>query len=232
MTLLLLSPPAPSLPLPSPRPSPPSPPPAPPRPSGLRTSPRPPPLPRPLRGPPAPSPILLLPAPSPPPPALVASPPRRPAGPLLRLSPLPPAGRDQSVRSEAGEGGGGGRTMCENCADLVEVLNEISDIEGGDGLQLRKEHTLKIFAYINSWTQRQCLCCFKEYKHLEIFNQVVCALINLVIAQVQVLRDQLCKHCTTINIDSTWQDESNQAEEQLNIERECNEFYLELCRIV
>ncbi|KAJ8781232.1 hypothetical protein J1605_011216 [Eschrichtius robustus] len=94
------------------------------RPSGLRTSPRPPPLPRPLRGPPAPSPILLLPAPSPPPPALVASPPRRPAGPLLRLSPLPPAGRDQSVRSEAGEGGGGGRTMCENCADLVEVLNE------------------------------------------------------------------------------------------------------------
>lgn len=70
---------------------------------------------------------------------------------------------------------------------------------------------------------RQCLCCFKEYKHLEIFNQVVCALINLVIAQVQVLRDQLCKHCTTINIDSTWQDESNQAEEQLNIERECNE---------
>lgn len=30
----------------------------------------------------------------------------------------------------------------------------VSDIEGGDGLQLRKEHTLKIFAYINSWTQR------------------------------------------------------------------------------
>ncbi|XP_023084084.1 ubiquitin carboxyl-terminal hydrolase 34 isoform X5 [Piliocolobus tephrosceles] len=43
--------------------------------------------------------------------------------------------------------------MCENCADLVEVLNEISDVEGGDGLQLRKEHTLKIFTYINSWTQ-------------------------------------------------------------------------------
>lgn len=58
---------------------------------------------------------------------------------------------------------------------------------------------------------------------MEIFNQVVCALINLVIAQVQVLRDQLCKHCTTINIDSTWQDESNQAEEPLSIDRECNE---------
>ena len=43
------------------------------------------------------------------------------------------------------------------------------------------------------------------------------------IAQVQVLRDQLCKHCTTINIDSTWQDESNQAEEPQDIERECNE---------
>lgn len=102
------------------------------------------------------------------------------------------------------------------------MLNEISDIEGGDALQLRKEHALKIFAYINSWTQRQCLCCFKEYKHLEIFNQVVCALINLVIAQVQALRDQLCKHCT-INIDSTWPEQSNHADEPLNVERESHE---------
>jgi len=57
---------------------------------------------------------------------------------------------------------------------------------------------------------------------LEIFNQVVCALINLVIAQVQVLRDQLCKHCT-INIDSTWQDQSNHADEPLNVEKESRE---------
>ncbi|XP_029817497.1 ubiquitin carboxyl-terminal hydrolase 34, partial [Manacus vitellinus] len=99
--------------------------------------------------------------------------------------------------------------------------SQVSDIEGGDALQLRKEHALKIFAYINSWTQRQCLCCFKEYKHLEIFNQVVCALINLVIAQVQALRDQLCKHCT-INIDSTWQEQSNH-EEPLNVERESHQ---------
>ncbi|KAJ7422952.1 hypothetical protein WISP_35954 [Willisornis vidua] len=111
--------------------------------------------------------------------------------------------------------------MCESCAELLEVLNEISDIEGGDALQLRKEHALKIFAYINSWTQRQCLCCFKEYKHLEIFNQVVCALINLVIAQVQALRDQLCKHCTA-NIDSTWQEQRNH-EEPLGVERESHE---------
>jgi len=62
---------------------------------------------------------------------------------------------------------------------------------------------------------------------LEIFNQVVCALINLVIAQVQVLRDQLCKHCTTTNTDSTWQDESNEAEEPLSIDRECNEGHTE-----
>ncbi|NWQ77721.1 UBP34 hydrolase, partial [Columbina picui] len=102
------------------------------------------------------------------------------------------------------------------------LFSLVSVIEGADGLQLRKEHALKIFAYINSWTQRQCLCCFKEYKHLEIFNQVVCALINLVIAQVQALRDQLCKHCT-INIDSTWQDQSNHADEPLNVERESRE---------
>lgn len=96
-------------------------------------------------------------------------------------------------------------------------------MEGGDGLQFRKEHTIKLSAYINSWTWRQCLCCFKEYKHLEILNQVMCALINnLVIAQVRVLLDQeLCKHYSTINIDSMWQAESNRAE-PLNIENECN----------
>lgn len=34
------------------------------------------------------------------------------------------------------------------------LFSLVSDIEGGDALQLRKEHALKIFAYINSWTQR------------------------------------------------------------------------------
>ncbi|XP_011610930.2 ubiquitin carboxyl-terminal hydrolase 34 isoform X2 [Takifugu rubripes] len=83
--------------------------------------------------------------------------------------------------------------MCENCAELVEVLNEISDADGSDGgFQLKKEHALRVLAYISSWTQRQCLCCFKEYKHLEVFNQLVYALINLVIAQISSLRDRLC----------------------------------------
>nr|XP_023680681.1 ubiquitin carboxyl-terminal hydrolase 34 isoform X2 [Paramormyrops kingsleyae] len=83
--------------------------------------------------------------------------------------------------------------MCENCAELVDVLNEISDADSTDGLQLKREHALRVFSYISSWTQRQCLCCFKEYKHLEVFNQLVYGLINLVIAQVQALRDQLCR---------------------------------------
>uniref|UniRef100_UPI001CD8B406 ubiquitin carboxyl-terminal hydrolase 34-like n=1 Tax=Solea senegalensis TaxID=28829 RepID=UPI001CD8B406 len=83
--------------------------------------------------------------------------------------------------------------MCENCAELVEVLNEISDADGSEGgFQLKKEHALRVLGYISSWTQRQCLCCFKEYKHLEVFNQLVYALINLVITQISSLRDRLC----------------------------------------
>ncbi|KAK7930632.1 hypothetical protein WMY93_007027 [Mugilogobius chulae] len=83
--------------------------------------------------------------------------------------------------------------MCENCAELVEVLNEISDADSSEGgFQLKKEHALRVLGYISSWTQRQCLCCFKEYKHLEVFNQLVYALINLVISQISSLRDRLC----------------------------------------
>uniref|UniRef100_A0A4W3GN70 Ubiquitin carboxyl-terminal hydrolase 34 n=1 Tax=Callorhinchus milii TaxID=7868 RepID=A0A4W3GN70_CALMI len=105
-----------------------------------------------------------------------------------------------------------------SCLLFVELL--LSEAESNEGLQLKKEHALKIFNYINSWTQRQCLCCFKEYKHLEIFNQVVYALINMVTAQVQTLRDQLCKICT--NSDSLWQDLNRQGNEQANQEGECN----------
>ncbi|XP_058880438.1 ubiquitin carboxyl-terminal hydrolase 34 isoform X2 [Acipenser ruthenus] len=112
--------------------------------------------------------------------------------------------------------------MCENCAELVEVLNEISDADSSDGLQLKKDHALRIFSYINSWTQRQCLCCFKEYKHLEVFNQVVYALINLVVAQVQALQDQLYKSCTN-DTDSDWADVTQQSDEPVNVERDSNE---------
>ena len=50
-------------------------------------------------------------------------------------------------------------------------MDPVSDTEGGDGLQFRKEHTFKIFAYINVQTQRQYLCCFKEYKHLRFLTK-------------------------------------------------------------
>lgn len=57
---------------------------------------------------------------------------------------------------------------------------------------------------------------------MEIFNQVVCSLINLVIGQVQALRDQLLKICTT-SPDSNWQDEANPSDELLNVEKETQE---------
>ncbi|RXM97568.1 Ubiquitin carboxyl-terminal hydrolase 34 [Acipenser ruthenus] len=70
--------------------------------------------------------------------------------------------------------------------------------------------------------QEQCLCCFKEYKHLEVFNQVVYALINLVVAQVQALQDQLYKSCTN-DTDSDWADVTQQSDEPVNVERDSNE---------
>lgn len=48
------------------------------------------------------------------------------------------------------------------------------------------------FSFFFCVVSRQCLCCFKEYKHLEVFNQLVYALINLVITQINSLRNQLC----------------------------------------
>lgn len=52
-------------------------------------------------------------------------------------------------------------------------------------------HDQTIFFFFFFFVSRQCLCCFKEYKHLEVFNQLVYALINLVIAQISSLRERL-----------------------------------------
>lgn len=53
-----------------------------------------------------------------------------------------------SHKVEQLQGGGCFLLIC------LVLFSLVSDIEGADGLQLRKEHALKIFAYINSWTQR------------------------------------------------------------------------------
>lgn len=118
VTLLLLSPPTPTVP---PSPLPPSFPPllaagasAPLRPAHLPSPPS--------SAPPAPGTAGPLPHSPPRPVPAAAARPRRlpapPAGrPLLRLSPLPPAGRDQSVRSEAGEGG----AAAERCVRTAQT---------------------------------------------------------------------------------------------------------------
>ncbi|XP_061685121.1 ubiquitin carboxyl-terminal hydrolase 34 isoform X2 [Syngnathoides biaculeatus] len=105
--------------------------------------------------------------------------------------------------------GGGALSVClsvgppcqkDKCkTDVLGSLacwGRVSDADGSEGgFQLKKEHALRVLAHISSWTQRQCLCCFKEYKHLEVFNQLVYALINLVVGQISGLRDRLCHLC-------------------------------------
>lgn len=77
---------------------------------------------------------------------------------------------------------------------------------------------------------RQCLCCFKEYKHLEVFSQLVYALINLVIAQVTNLRDRLRSghgNTRTEGAESEWGSAQPQPspseDEPLNVERDSAE---------
>lgn len=83
---------------------------------------------------------------------------------------------------------------------------------------------------------RQCLCCFKEYKHLEVFNQLIYALINLVIAQISSLRNRLCSSQNQIQkgAESEWsrdelapgslpQPTSPGEDEPVNVERDSAE---------
>ncbi|CAH1793285.1 unnamed protein product [Owenia fusiformis] len=78
--------------------------------------------------------------------------------------------------------------MCDVCCDLLALLQAHDErVDRGEGHELSKEEAMVVITYTNIWSQRQCLCCFKDFKNFEKFNNIVQVLLNLAICFIRTL---------------------------------------------
>ena len=54
-------------------------------------------------------------------------------------------------------------------------------LQGVEDIQISREEVETIFLYIQSWTQRQCSCCFRDSRNFERFNWAIQIFIIVVI---------------------------------------------------
>ncbi|XP_065207082.1 ubiquitin carboxyl-terminal hydrolase puf isoform X2 [Planococcus citri] len=107
--------------------------------------------------------------------------------------------------------------MCDNCTDFVNLLESFADRivssneditdeeeeeshDDGDvkdldkyykpSKVLLKDEVERLFNFIHSWFQRQCICCFRDGANYERFSSLTRNLIRLVIKQLYVFKYQ------------------------------------------
>ncbi|XP_063231242.1 ubiquitin carboxyl-terminal hydrolase 34 isoform X2 [Bacillus rossius redtenbacheri] len=84
--------------------------------------------------------------------------------------------------------------MCDVCAEFLDLLQTYEERVSGEADErpvLRKDEVETVFMYIQSWTQRQCMCCFRDSKNFERFNLVTQSIISLAIGQLRDLKEEL-----------------------------------------
>ncbi|XP_064599572.1 ubiquitin carboxyl-terminal hydrolase 34-like [Liolophura sinensis] len=78
--------------------------------------------------------------------------------------------------------------MCDVCSDVVLLLETHDDRQHvSGGLQLNKREVMAVLLYVASWPQRQCMCCYKDFKNFERFNNIVQVILSIAIRAIQTL---------------------------------------------
>lgn len=86
--------------------------------------------------------------------------------------------------------------MCDVCAEFLDLLQSYEgkvSKESDERPILRKDEVETVFVYIQSWSQRQCMCCFRDPKNFERFNLITQSILCLAVCQLKELREDLVK---------------------------------------
>jgi ubiquitin carboxyl-terminal hydrolase 34 len=86
--------------------------------------------------------------------------------------------------------------MCDVCAEFLDLLQSYEgkvSKESDERPVLRKDEVETVFIYIQSWSQRQCMCCFSDPKNFERFNLITQSILCLAVCQLKELREDLVK---------------------------------------
>ncbi|XP_059621857.1 ubiquitin carboxyl-terminal hydrolase puf [Phlebotomus argentipes] len=81
--------------------------------------------------------------------------------------------------------------MCDVCADFLHLLTTHETRISNNELKhqhLQKNEVDIAFAYIQTWPQRQCMCCYRDVKNFERFNLIVQSIICLTISQLKNIK--------------------------------------------
>ncbi|GIX80710.1 ubiquitin carboxyl-terminal hydrolase 34 [Caerostris darwini] len=101
--------------------------------------------------------------------------------------------------------------MCDICTDVIELLQRYeNEIKKGELRYLYRQEMNTICAYIQTWIQRQCTCCFKDPKNFDRFNAVVQGLsLSIIEVLQQIANDtKVLKNDQSSSIGSTKANES------------------------
>lgn len=84
--------------------------------------------------------------------------------------------------------------MCDVCSGLLSLFESHDDrLHSGGGLRLGKNEILSVIQYVNVWPQKQCMCCYKEFKNFERFNNIVQIMLTVAIRHIQTLPEDYAK---------------------------------------
>ncbi|XP_041355094.1 ubiquitin carboxyl-terminal hydrolase 34-like isoform X3 [Gigantopelta aegis] len=78
--------------------------------------------------------------------------------------------------------------MCDVCSDVLVLLENHDDrVHCKEGLHLNKKEIQSVLLYVCTWPQRQCMCCYKDFKNFERFNNIVQIILTVAIRFIQSL---------------------------------------------
>ncbi|CAL1294964.1 unnamed protein product [Larinioides sclopetarius] len=81
--------------------------------------------------------------------------------------------------------------MCDICSDVIELLQRYeNEIKKGELRYLYRQEMNTLCAYLQTWIQRQCTCCFKDPKNFDRFNALVQGLaLSIIEILQQIVKD-------------------------------------------
>ncbi|XP_052272263.1 ubiquitin carboxyl-terminal hydrolase 34-like isoform X3 [Dreissena polymorpha] len=77
--------------------------------------------------------------------------------------------------------------MCDVCSDVLDILANFEYRSQNGGFHMDKKEILSFVLYVCLWPQRQCMCCFKDYRNFEKLNSMVQDSLSVGIRLIQTL---------------------------------------------
>ncbi|GAB6022101.1 hypothetical protein CHUAL_006244 [Chamberlinius hualienensis] len=82
--------------------------------------------------------------------------------------------------------------MCDVCSDVLELIATYdTDVAWSVNHQLSKNDFVILCNYVQQWSERQCMCVFKDFRHYDRFNHLIQGVLFTSIQLLDLLKQQI-----------------------------------------